>query len=100
MPNFSASNWRPHMGWGQVEAVDLASGKSQAAMEQEMSLHLAVLSPSLDAWTLKKGATERRHILSANGNGKSPMNGVVCVFSPGKSLVLHGPFSIAMFDLP
>ena len=26
--------------------------------------------------------------------------GVVCVFSPGKSLVLHGPFSIAMFDLP
>jgi len=32
----------------QVEAVDLTSGKSQASMEQEMSLHLAVLKPSLD----------------------------------------------------
>lgn len=44
---------RPAFGLGvdvkvQVEAVDLSSGKSQAAMEQEMSLHLAVLSPSLE----------------------------------------------------
>ncbi|CAK9076135.1 unnamed protein product [Durusdinium trenchii] len=44
---------RPAFGFGvdvklEVEAVDLSSGKSQASMEQEMSLHLAVLKPSLE----------------------------------------------------
>eukprot|EP00913_Durusdinium_trenchii_P012674 g11901.t1 len=50
---------RPAFGFGvdvklEVEAVDLSSGKSQASMEQEMSLHLAVLKPSLEGHVLKQ----------------------------------------------